>query len=112
MIKFSFLIQRVPGMSFEDFVDYHKNIHAPLFTSIPEVKEYVRKYVVNHPIAAPGFPKPIYDAITEIWFDSFDDFNTFFATENYLTKVHPDEPNFIEMSNVVVMVTNETIIKA
>lgn len=112
MVKFSFLIQRLPGMSFETFTDYHKSKHAPLFSSIPEADQYVRKYVITHAIEAPGFPKPIYDSITEIWFDSFDDFHTFFATENYLTKVHPDEANFIDMSNIVVMITNEIVIKA
>ncbi len=99
-------------MTFEDFVDYHKNKHATLFSSIPETKQYVRKYVINHPIAAGGFPDPVYDGITEIWFDSFDDFHTFFATENYIKNVHPDESNFINMNEVVVMVTNESIIKA
>ena len=112
MVKFSFLIQRLPGMSFESFVDYHKNKHALLFSSIPETQQYVRKYIITHAVAAPGFPKPLYDGITEIWFDSLDDFHRFFATENYLTKVHPDESNFIDLSNVVVMVTTETIIMA
>lgn len=78
MVKFSFLIQRLQGMTFEAFVDYHKNSHAPLFMSIPENQQYVRKYIVTHPIEAEGFPKPIYDAITEIWFDSVDDFHKFF----------------------------------
>lgn len=99
-------------MSFEAFVDYHKNNHAPLFISVPEAAQYVKKYVVTHAITAEGFPKPLYDAITEIWFDSFEDFHEFFATENYLQKVHPDESNFIDMSSVVVMITNETIVKA
>lgn len=98
-------------MSFETFVDYHKNKHAPLFTSIPEASQYVRKYVISHPIEAPGFPKPIYDGITDIYFDSFDDYHTFFASENFLKKVQPDHSNFIDMKNVV-LVTNETVLKA
>ena len=112
MIKFTFLVQKVPGMSLEEFVDYHKNKHAPLFCSIPETELYVRRYVVNHPIVAEGFPKPLYDAVVEISFDSFEDFNTFFNSENYLTKVHPDERNFFDTANYVAMATHETIIKA
>jgi len=112
MIKFTFLIKKLPGMSLEEFVDYHKNKHAPLFCSIPEVNLYVRKYVVNHPIIAEGFPKPLYDAVTEISFDSFEDFNTFFSSENYLNKVHPDEPNFFDTSDYIAMANNETIIEA
>jgi len=112
MIKFTFLVNKLPHLSFEEFVDYHKNHHAPLFCSIPEVELYVRKYVVNHPIAAEGFPKPPYDAVVEISFDSFEDFNSFFTSENYLTKVHPDEPTFFDTANYVAMATNETIVKA
>lgn len=110
MVKFSFLIRRLPGMSFDAFINYHKNKHAPLFTSIPEAQQYVRKYVITHAIEAPGFPKPLWDGITEIWFDSLDDFHRFFATENYLTKVHPDESNFIDLANVDILVTTETVI--
>ena len=56
--------------------------------------------------------KPLYDAVVEISFDSFEDFNTFFNSENYLNKVHPDEPKFFDISNYIAMATNETIIKA
>jgi len=99
-------------MSLEEFIDYHKNKHAPLFCSIPETELYVRKYVVNHPIVAEGFPNPLYDAIVEISFDSFEDFNTFFTSENYLTKVHPDEAKFFDTVNYIAMANHETIVKA
>jgi uncharacterized protein (TIGR02118 family) len=112
MIKFTFLVQRLKGMSREEFIDYHKNKHAPLFCSIPETALYVRKYVVNHPMAAEGFPEPLYDAVVEISFDSLEDFNAFFNSENYLTKVHPDEPKFFDTANYVAMATRETVIKA
>jgi uncharacterized protein (TIGR02118 family) len=112
MIKFTFLVNKLPHLSTEEFVDYHKNHHAPLFCSIPETELYVRKYVVNHPMAAEGFPEPLYDAVVEISFDSFEDFNSFFTSENYLTKVHPDEPTFFDTTNYVAMATNETIVKA
>lgn len=98
-------------MSREKFINYHKNNHAPLFSSIPEVKTYVKKYVVSHPEEIIGFPHPMYDGITDIYFDSLEDFNTFFASKNYIEKVHPDEGNFIDLENVVVLVSKETIIK-
>ena len=56
-------------------------------------------------------PSAAYDGITEIWLDSFADFHRFFATENDLTKVHPDEGAFLDLASVVVMVTNETVMK-
>ncbi|WP_374165585.1 EthD domain-containing protein [Arcticibacter sp. MXS-1] len=58
-----------------------------------------------------SFPKPLYDAVVEISFDSFEDFNTFFTSENYLTKVRPDEPTFFDTENYIAMATNETVVK-
>jgi len=37
MIKFTFLVQKLPGMSLEEFIDYHKNKHAPL--SVPSPRQ-------------------------------------------------------------------------
>jgi len=42
MVKFSIFLAKHPDMSHEEFVHYHKNNHAPLFTSLPEVQQYVR----------------------------------------------------------------------
>lgn len=107
MIKFAYLINRVTGMSVEDFVNHHRNKHAPLLTSIPEAKRYVRKYTVSHPISAPTYPAPAYDGLTEIWFDSWEDHDAFFTSKNYLETVKPDEPTFIDFSTVGIMVTEE-----
>ncbi|MFJ3386064.1 MULTISPECIES: EthD domain-containing protein [unclassified Curtobacterium] len=111
MIKFVFLIHRIPSMTVEQFQHHHRERHAPLFTSIPEAEKYVRKYTVSHPIEAPGYPEPAYDGLTEIWFDSWSDHDAFFGSENYKNRVNPDEARFIDMSSVGVMVTHETVVK-
>lgn len=110
MIKCAYLINRADGMSVDAFVDHHRNKHAPLFTSIPEAKQYVRKYTVSHPVAAPTYPVPAYDGLTEIWFDSWEDHNAFFTSNNYLEKVKPDESTFIDFSTVGIMVTEERVV--
>ncbi|MGO1669326.1 MAG: EthD domain-containing protein [Sphingobacterium sp.] len=110
MLKFSFMIRKVDRMTQDLFVDHHRNHHAPLFMSIPETKQYVKKYVVSHPVEVPGFPKPLYDGVTDIYFESMDDFNAFYASDNYKTKVHPDESNFIKLDEVVTLVTDEKVV--
>lgn len=110
MIKLVFLINRLPGMSVEDFRRHHRDSHAPLFTSIPEAAQYVRKYAISHPVSAPNYPAPTYDGLTEIWFDSWEDHDAFFASENYKVLVNPDEATFIDFSNVGSMVTDEKIV--
>lgn len=107
MIKFVFLINRAEGMPFERFVAYHREHHAPLFTSIPEARRYVRKYTVSHPVPAENHPLPAYDGLTEIWFENWADHDAFFASENYQKLVHPDEAAFIDLDSVAVMVTEE-----
>ncbi|NRN65130.1 Ethyl tert-butyl ether degradation protein EthD [Kibdelosporangium sp. 4NS15] len=110
MIKFAYLVNRREGMSFEQFVDYHRGHHAPLFTSIPEAQRYVKKYTVSHPVPAGTYPKPAYDGLTEIWFENWEDHNAFFASQNYRQLVNPDEAEFIDMDSVAIMVTEETTV--
>jgi uncharacterized protein (TIGR02118 family) len=110
MIKLAFMINRSQGMTFEAFVEHHRNRHAPLFTSIPEARQLVKKYTVSHPVPADGYPSPAYDGLTEIWFENWADHDAFFASENYRKLVNPDESEFIDMSSVAVMVTEERIV--
>ncbi|WP_370677293.1 EthD domain-containing protein [Pleomorphomonas sp. PLEO] len=110
MIKFAYLINRVEGMSVEAFVDHHRHKHAPLFSSIPEAKQYVRRYAISHPVAAPNYPAPAYDGLTEIWFDSWADHDAFFTSKNYLETVQPDERTFVDHDSVGVMVTEERVV--
>lgn len=97
-------------MSREAFIDYHRNHHAPLFMSIPETKQYVRKYVVSHPVEIAGFPSAPYDSITDIYFSTVEDYHAFFGSENYKTKVHPDEPSFFKLDEVVMSVCDEMVV--
>ena len=110
MIKCVYMINRVDGMTVEAFVDHHRNKHAPLSISISEAPRYVRRYAVSHPVAAPGYPAPAYDGLTEIWFDSWADHDAFFKSQNYLGKVQPDEPTFIDFATVGMMVTEGRLV--
>ena len=78
-----------------------------LFTSIPEAGRPVRKYTVSHPIPAENYPGPADDGLTEIWFESWEDHDAFFASESYRERVRPDEGTFIDPGSVAVMVTEE-----
>lgn len=109
MIKFAYLVHRLDGMTREAFIEHHRVNHAPLFKSIPEAR-HVRRYVISHPVAAPGYPEPNFDALTEIWFDSWEDHDAYFKSENYRTKVQPDEGTFVNLDSYEVMVTEERIV--
>nr|WP_213088544.1 EthD domain-containing protein [Streptomyces jietaisiensis] len=110
VLKLAFMINRVEGLSVEEFVDHHRNRHAPLFTSIPEARRYVRRYTVSHPVRSDAYPAPAYDGLTEIWFENWEDHDAFFASANYRERVNPDEATFIDMASVGVMVTEERVV--
>ncbi|MDF7813968.1 EthD domain-containing protein [Hymenobacter sp. YC55] len=109
MIKMLITLKRRVGMSFQEFKDYRRDVHAPLLFSIPEA-QYIRRFVVSYPIPAPGFPEPSYDAVVEAWFDSLDDLQALYLSENFRTKVDPDHPNFLDVAKAERIITEETIV--
>jgi uncharacterized protein (TIGR02118 family) len=105
MIKLSVLCPRKKGLTLQEFEDHWKNVHAPLFSSQPEVKQYVKKYIQVHSTGEhldnPEFPPVSYfDGIAEIWFDSMADIPKVFSGENFKTKIAPDEEKFIDRENI------------
>ena len=99
MIKMTILLWRKPGMTHAEFVSYHRNHHAPLFSSLPEVKQYVRRYVQCHATGdtLPGLPDNYIDGSTELWFDDVAAVAGVFASPNYLATIRPDEEEFLDL---------------
>lgn len=109
MIKFSILLARKIGTSHGDFVAYHKNNHASLFSSLPEVKQYVRKYVQCHslPENPPGLPAPLFDGITELWFDDAESIGKVFEAKSYMEIIRPDEEKFLNLQGCSFLISTE-----
>ncbi len=99
MVKFTILLRKRADLSHEEFVHYHKVNHAPLFASLPEVQQHVRRYVQGHTQALdlPGLPPPAYDGTTELWFDSVEDIGKVFTAESYMRLIRPDEAKFLDL---------------
>lgn len=110
MIKMIITLKRREGMSLQAFKDYRRDVHAPLLFAIPEAERYIRRFVVSHPVPAPGFAEPDYDAVVEAWFDSMEDLNALYLSENFRLRVDPDHPNFIDMSRVGRMISEEIVV--
>jgi uncharacterized protein (TIGR02118 family) len=109
MIKFTILLRKRADLSHDEFVVYHKTKHAPLFISLPEVQQYVRRYVQSHTLAVdlPGMPPPAYDGITELWFDNVEAIGQVFASEQYLALIRPDEEKFLDLAGCGIMICAE-----
>lgn len=99
-------------MSYEDFMYYHKTKHALLFTLLPEVKQYVRKYTqcLGLPLSLPGMPEAYFDDITDLWFDDVESIGKVFSSENYMQKIRPDEEKFLDLPKCGFLVSTENLV--
>ncbi len=99
MLKFTIILRRKSGTTHDQFVAHHRNVHAALFSALPEVKQYVRRYVQVHATGEtlPGLPDSQIDGATEIWFDDLAGLAGVFASENYLRTIRPDEESFLDL---------------
>lgn len=111
MIKVILGFRRRQGMGVQEFRDYRREVHAPLLFAIPEAKK-IRRFVVSYPLLAPASPESRFDAVVEAWFDDVEDMDGLFLSENFRTKVDPDHVNFIDLSSVVRIVSEEIVVVA
>jgi uncharacterized protein (TIGR02118 family) len=87
MIKFIYFGKKPADQSMAAFRAYYLDHHAPLFrTTVTQA----RKYTINFPIPRPG-REPMYDFVTEIWWDDMDTVRAFYKSETYKTIIEPDE---------------------
>ena len=48
MIKLSILMVRRSDFTYDKFIQYWREVHAPLFAAQLESKKYVRRYIQDH----------------------------------------------------------------
>lgn len=89
MIKLTYCLRRKPGMTFDEFSSYWRDVHAPLVRERAEVLG-IRRYVQVRTVQNAGLlealqrrndgsPEP-YDGIAELWYD-----------DDVFTRVRSDE---------------------
>jgi uncharacterized protein (TIGR02118 family) len=107
MVKMVAFFKRKPGMSVEAFHHYWRTTHAGIVVRMPGI----RKYVQSHTLLS-GYRKgePAYDGVAEIWFDDTQAMRALAQTAEYAA-VRADEPNFIDLSTMGSIITEEHIIK-
>ena len=112
MIKLCILVPRKKGLTLNEFKAHWKDIHGPLFSSQPEVKQYVKKYTQVHSTGEHlnQFPVAPFDGIAEIWFDKMEDIEKVFVTDNYLKTIAPDEARFIDRDGILWIYATENVV--
>jgi uncharacterized protein (TIGR02118 family) len=107
MVKMVAFFKRKSGMSVEAFQHYWRTTHAEIVVRMPGI----RKYVQSHTLLS-GYRKdePAYDGVAEIWFDDTQAMRALAQTAEYAA-VRADEPNFIDLSTMGSILTEEHVIK-
>ncbi|MEL6245487.1 MAG: EthD domain-containing protein [Pseudomonadota bacterium] len=120
MIKLTFCLHRLPGLSREAFQTYWRETHAPIVASVAPTIGCVR-YVQTHALThdanqamrdGRGSPD-MYDGIAELWWDSWDSFFGAGANEGFdeaAARLLEDEKTFIDLSRSPLWFNEEHVI--
>jgi uncharacterized protein (TIGR02118 family) len=98
MLKVHILSRRRSDMTHEQYVQHWRDVHAPLFASLPDVKRYVRRYIQCF-ITGDRPEGPMLgetDGLVELWFDDIEGFKAFGNSKSYLEVIKPDEERFTD----------------
>jgi uncharacterized protein (TIGR02118 family) len=100
--KLSF-VNAKPGMSEQDFFTYWKDVHAERYgRKIAQAKGYQINFRVPF---GPDQDAPLFQGVSELWFESDQDVIAYLQSPEYLGGVRPDEPRFLTWFGVVTLDT-------
>jgi uncharacterized protein (TIGR02118 family) len=107
MVKTITFIKRKPGMNLDEFGQYWRTKHAPIVTKLPGLRRYIQCHTIPS-----GYRngEPAFDGVAEVWFDSTEAMRETAKTAEYRA-VRADEPNFLDMSKMDFVITEERVQK-
>jgi uncharacterized protein (TIGR02118 family) len=120
MIKLTFCLRRLPGMTREEFQRYWRETHAALVAERADVMR-IRRYVQVHTADLRGLHKSLqtrnggapepYDGVAELWFDSLDEIGGDDpARQQAAAELLADERNFIDLPNSPMWFAEEHLV--
>jgi uncharacterized protein (TIGR02118 family) len=115
--KLVYTIRKRDGISFEEFTRYWENEHADLVSEVAEdikAKRYVQSHVISTPlndalVESRGL-LPIYDGLTEVWWDSIEDLQVGVSSPEgaaAMERLAKDESVFIDHATSTIFLTTE-----
>jgi len=117
MVKLVYVIRAREGVAPEEFYRYWREEHAPKVRAVAEViraRKYVQSHTIDSPvnealIASRGM-SPLFEGITEVWWDSLEDLQQAAATPEgaeALKMLAEDEAGFIDLARSTIFMTEE-----
>ncbi|MGB5759193.1 MAG: EthD domain-containing protein [Acidimicrobiales bacterium] len=107
MIKVVEIIKRRPDLDVEAFQRYWLDTHGPIVARLPGLRRYVQSHT-----RLGGYRRGdvAYDGIAEVWFDDKAALAAIASTPEFASAKR-DEPNFIDVDQLVELVVDEHVIK-
>jgi len=119
MFKVTFCLHRLRGMTREEFQTYWRDVHGPLLEQHKEAL-WLRRYVQTHTLPEGSVPNleregmpEVYDGITELWYDSREDYQAMIATPEgrKIAKIlYEDTKKFIDNDRSTMFAGEEHIL--
>ena len=117
MVKLTYCLHRLDGMSRDEFQTYWYDKHAPLVKSVAEVL-HIRRYIQCHTINSDLNAALVetrqspqeFDGVAELWWDSEDDLAEAMSSEegaDAATRLVEDEAKFIDFARSPLWVGHE-----
>ncbi|MEZ5687487.1 MAG: EthD domain-containing protein [Caenibius sp.] len=111
------MIRRKEGMSYEEFSEYWRDVHAPLAREhgdVLGVLRYVQVRPLRHPQAVAlagvrGTPIADFDGIAEVWWDSLDMDDPSESVMEIVAGILDDERRFIDLEHSLIWFGVETV---
>ena len=105
MIHVMYFITRKPTVSDAEFHRYWREVHGPIAKNIKQLRHYIQ----SHRIPFEG-ANSLYDGAAEVWLENEAAMDALRKSPEYLDGALADEPNFIDMTRVEWMVTQDHVI--
>jgi uncharacterized protein (TIGR02118 family) len=125
MIKFVYCIRKRADLTDEAFHRFWRDTHGPFIRDLAKTlraTKYIQSHTLNTPIneeiaRSRGLDSPPYDGVTEIWWESMDDFLAAVSTpegqeaaRQYITDPKVGETNFVDFSQSRAFLTEEHVV--
>jgi uncharacterized protein (TIGR02118 family) len=107
MLKFAVILYKRPEMTFDDFRNYFRNVHAPLARKIPGLRKCIHNYAATDPARKP----PDWNGIAELYFDDFDSMQAAWVTPEGEAATD-DLKHFADLTRTTWSVVEEVIVLA
>ena len=106
MIKLTVLVKRNPALSVEEFHEEWR-AHGRMIAEEPVFRRFIKRYEQHHRVPADYRNGDTCDGMAVQWYDTYADFLALLATDEYASKMQPDESRILDLSGMVILFTHE-----